>query len=222
MRKLAIAVALASTAMATPLSLGTIHFTRASKAASCGSKTLNFDYDGLQRLTITAGVTIMHNSGFDVDAIAGYDFGMVRLEGELGYKHARSIRSSSTPRFRVRVRSTISTPMAAAVRFQLMVNLLLDFGNEDGLSGYVGAGYRHCQMSSMSPDADTPNGIVGFSDSDSGSRVAGHRGPSLCGQPEHRPRPEVSLLQRHEPQVRRTQRGRPDGSTSRAAGVRTA
>jgi opacity protein-like surface antigen len=28
-------------------------------------------------------------NGYDIDAIAGYDFGMFRLEGELGYKHTR-------------------------------------------------------------------------------------------------------------------------------------
>ena len=29
-----------------------------------------------------------YRTGFDVDAIAGYDFGVIRLEGEVGYKHA--------------------------------------------------------------------------------------------------------------------------------------
>src|SRR5437868_7011818 len=29
-----------------------------------------------------------HKNGFDIDAILGYDFGMFRVEGELGYKHA--------------------------------------------------------------------------------------------------------------------------------------
>ena len=29
------------------------------------------------------------NMGWDVDLIAGYDFGMFRLEGELGYKRAK-------------------------------------------------------------------------------------------------------------------------------------
>jgi opacity protein-like surface antigen len=33
----------------------------------------------------------IHNkTGFDLDAIGGYDFGMFRLEGELGYKRAKS------------------------------------------------------------------------------------------------------------------------------------
>ena len=29
-----------------------------------------------------------YGTGWDVDLIAGYDFGMIRLEAELGYKHA--------------------------------------------------------------------------------------------------------------------------------------
>src|SRR3954452_21041855 len=28
-----------------------------------------------------------YNAGLDIDAIGGYDFGMFRLEGELGYRH---------------------------------------------------------------------------------------------------------------------------------------
>src|SRR5258708_5517610 len=31
-----------------------------------------------------------YKTGYDVDVIGGYDFGMFRLEGELGYKHAKT------------------------------------------------------------------------------------------------------------------------------------
>ena len=34
------------------------------------------------------GVTVKHKPGFDVDLIGGYDFGMIRLEGELSWKRA--------------------------------------------------------------------------------------------------------------------------------------
>ena len=33
---------------------------------------------------------LKYKTGFDVDLIAGYDFGMFRVEGELGYKHAKA------------------------------------------------------------------------------------------------------------------------------------
>src|SRR5690242_6859671 len=32
---------------------------------------------------------VRFHQGYDVDAIGGYDFGMFRVEGELGYKHAK-------------------------------------------------------------------------------------------------------------------------------------
>src|SRR5689334_5621409 len=35
-----------------------------------------------------ARLRLKHKLGFDVDAIAGYDFGMFRAEAEIGYKHA--------------------------------------------------------------------------------------------------------------------------------------
>ena len=53
-----------------------------------------------------------------------------------------------------------------------MVNLLLDFGNEDGLSGYAGGGIGIADVK-MNPFVDgppdgAPNGPLGFSDSKSG------------------------------------------------------
>ena len=33
-------------------------------------------------------------TGYDVDIIGGYDFGIFRLEGELGYKHSKHQRAS--------------------------------------------------------------------------------------------------------------------------------
>src|SRR3954463_9699846 len=45
------------------------------------------DYQGVTGLT-DGTIRIKHKTGIDVDAIAGYDFGMFRVEGELGYKKA--------------------------------------------------------------------------------------------------------------------------------------
>lgn len=39
--------------------------------------------------TFDNAVDLDYKKGFDVDAIAGYDLGMFRIEGELGYKHAK-------------------------------------------------------------------------------------------------------------------------------------
>lgn len=86
--------------------------------------------------------TVDFKRGFDVDAIAGYDFGMFRVEGELGYK-----------RFRVddvRVATGFGSDLglvdedfdvsSRASVLSLMANAMLDFGNDDGWSGFVGVG----------------------------------------------------------------------------------
>ena len=45
-------------------------------------------------VSVSNAMRIKHKYGYDVDAIGGYDFGMFRVEGELGVKHA-SIRRAS-------------------------------------------------------------------------------------------------------------------------------
>ena len=170
----------------------------------------DFDYADSNGLTITSGVTVINNGGYDIDAIAGYDFGMLRLEGELGYKHA------GVNEVRLNSRLSGAGPLSnfdangSSHALSLMINMLLDFGNEDGLSGYVGPGIgiARCPYEPRSGYSQRDRWLLRQPHQ---SRVAGYRGPALCRLAEHRRRPEVPLLQRHEPQVRRTQRGRPDG-----------
>ena len=88
MRKLAFAVALASTALATPAVARDHSFYAGLEGGAMWIEDADFDYADSNGLTITSGVTVINNGGYDIDAIAGYDFGMLRLEGELGYKHA--------------------------------------------------------------------------------------------------------------------------------------
>src|SRR3982750_4298650 len=90
MRKLAIAVALASTAMATPAVARDHSFYAGLEGGAMWVEDADFDYDttGTTPVDLPNAFTIDHKIGFDVDAIAGYDFGMLRLEGELAYKRA--------------------------------------------------------------------------------------------------------------------------------------
>ena len=164
MRKLAFAVALASTALATPAVARDHSFYAGLEGGAMWIEDADFDYADSNGLTITSGVTVINNGGYDIDAIAGYDFGMLRLEGELGYKHA------GVNEVRLDSRLSGAGPLSnfdangSSHALSLMINMLLDFGNEDGLSGYVGPGIGIADVH-MSPEADTPNGIVGFSDS---------------------------------------------------------
>ena len=86
-----------------------------------------------------------HGLGYDVDLIAGYDFGMFRLEGELGYKrahHKEYVIDSQAPgpfppgivaggSYDADGRTSITTGM---------INALVDFGDEEGISFYAGGG----------------------------------------------------------------------------------
>src|SRR3954471_21255845 len=94
MRKLAIAVALASTAMATPAVARDHSFYAGVEGGVLYVEDMSLDVTDDDGEIFDAGtvvsnaVSVSHHSGFDIDLVAGYDFGLVRLEGELGYKRA--------------------------------------------------------------------------------------------------------------------------------------
>jgi OmpA-OmpF porin, OOP family len=147
MRKLAIVVALASTALATTA------FAR-NDAWYIGIEggpsivedtTLRITGPGARNGT----GTIDHKTGYDADGIIGYDFGGFRLESEVAYKKASVNNYAST------ASTGVTTPMGGTAMappgtynlaggdtsvLSFMVNALLDFGDDDGLSGFVGGG----------------------------------------------------------------------------------
>ena len=98
-----------------------------------------FNVDG----SVDDFISIDHKMGYDIDAIFGYDGGMVRAEIELGYKRA------SHDEYGVRFPDFEEDEWSAQLPFDgdgstrylsVMTNLLLDLGNEDGLSFYAGPG----------------------------------------------------------------------------------
>ena len=111
-------------------------------------------------MTLNDGVSIKHKTGIDADLIGGYDFGMFRLEAETGYKHA-SINSVSLNE------SYFGVPRADAgghtSALSAMANGLLDFGNDAGLSGYVGGGLG---VARVTYNLDIPSLGTGFRDRD--------------------------------------------------------
>ena len=93
-------------------------------------------------------------TGYDIDAIAGYDFGMFRLEGELGYKRAKLKSGSVNSTFLTQL-NTGSGDIFIGDDFDVngrtsvlsgMVNGLLDFGDDNGLSGSIGAGVGRAKV----------------------------------------------------------------------------
>ena len=108
-----------------------------------------------------------YRRGIDLDAIVGYDFGAFRLEGELGFKRAKLDDFEVDGEFVDALNVALNRPSVApdpgapglaplvATDFTLdgrvrvvsgMVNGLLDFGDEDGLSFYAGAGLGRARV----------------------------------------------------------------------------
>ncbi|HVL79595.1 MAG TPA: outer membrane beta-barrel protein [Sphingomicrobium sp.] len=103
-----------------------------------------------------------YRRGIDVDVIAGYDFGMFRLEGELGWKRARLREFEVDNAFINSLNIALNRPSAApdpgapgraaltaddvplSGRMNIisaMANALIDIGADDGLSFYGGPGF---------------------------------------------------------------------------------
>ena len=140
MRKLAIIMALASTAIAGPALARDKAWYIGVEGGGMIVENLQFDIAGLP-----AAATVKNREGFDADGIVGYDFGGFRLEGEVGYKEA-SVQSytSNTTTFRgggfVAAPAGTGPARGKTTALSFMVNGLLDFGDDDGISGFVGGG----------------------------------------------------------------------------------
>jgi outer membrane protein OmpA-like peptidoglycan-associated protein/opacity protein-like surface antigen len=128
MRKLAIAVALASTALATPALARDKAWYVGVEGGAMIVEDINFD---IGAVPTTAKVN--HNYGYDVDGVVGYDFGMFRVETEVGYRSASvdTLTASNT---------TLGNVDGKTSALSFMLNGMLDFGDDDGLQGFVGGG----------------------------------------------------------------------------------
>ena len=95
---------------------------------------------------------IDHKLGFDSDLVAGYDFGMFRLEGELGYKRARhkeySVDTSAPGPFPIGIApgSAVDAEGRTSI-LSGMVNALVDIGDDEGTSFYAGGGVGLARVS---------------------------------------------------------------------------
>ena len=125
--------------------------------------------------TFENAVGLDYKRGYDIDLIAGYDFGFFRLEGELGFKRARLDEFDIDDDFISGLNADLNRPSSppdtgspglAALTdsdFDLdgkvkvrsyMLNGLLDFGDDDGLSFYAGAGVGRARVKAFG-DSDS-------------------------------------------------------------------
>ena len=101
--------------------------------------------------------SVKYKKGYDVDLIAGYDFGMFRLEGELGYKRAKAKSLRVNDAFVTALNTGAGTDFVAG-DFDIggktsvlsgMVNGLVDVGGNGGPGFYAGGGVGYANVKSF-------------------------------------------------------------------------
>jgi opacity protein-like surface antigen len=124
--------------------------------------TVNFTNPGTPgpvNVSRTDVASTSYKMGYDLDLIGGYDFGMFRLEGELGYKRARmknrTVDSTFVNAINTGAGTTFSSTTSTLTTFDLsdhtsvysgMINALGDFGGNGGIGGYLGAGAGYASV----------------------------------------------------------------------------
>jgi OOP family OmpA-OmpF porin len=144
MRKLAVTLALATTALSTPAFARDDAWYVGVEGGAMLVEDIKFDVG-----TAKDAVTAHHKAGWDADAVVGYDFGPFRAEAEVGYRAASVTRLTSTVTQPSRTAGGASYnqrpgdyPLAGgrSSALSFMVNGLLDFGEDTGVQGFVGGG----------------------------------------------------------------------------------
>ena len=120
---------------------------------------------GALTTSIVDAYKIDFKPGIDVDALAGYDFGMFRVEGELGYKRASidDVRLSTALGANLGVTDANFDFDSRGTVLSLMANGLVDFGGDDGWAGYIGGGVGRARVK-LAGDRDSAfayQGIAG-------------------------------------------------------------
>src|SRR3712207_4995229 len=147
MRKLAIVVALSSTVLATPaLARDGAWYVGADFGAMI-VEDVEFDVG-----TTDNAIIVDHEYGFDGAGFVGYDLGAFRLEAEVAYKKARideietivnlpgNNRGGATAIGAAIPQAFLNAGGGNTTALSFMVNGLLDFGDDDGISGFLGGG----------------------------------------------------------------------------------
>jgi outer membrane protein OmpA-like peptidoglycan-associated protein len=143
MRKFAVAMALATTALAGPAFAKDGSFYVGVDAGGMLVEDSKFDIRNAAGTTTTQdAINIDHKYGFDVDGNVGYDFGAFRAEFEVGYKDAKIKGISTIPSPLTGVTGNFNNATGRARVLSFMANGMFDFGGADpmALSAFVGGG----------------------------------------------------------------------------------
>lgn len=178
MRRLALGLALASTALATPaLARDKSWYVEGDLGATIVESNRVVNIGANQP---AGGSTVGYfntKTGYDFGGIIGYDFGPFRLETEASYRRAQA-KKFTTAAGTVYDSSNSRVAGGTGV-LSFMVNGLLDFGPDDGLQGFVGGGVGVARVKNAIYTS-APNNAGGVDDSASGfayQALAGIRAP---------------------------------------------
>jgi outer membrane protein OmpA-like peptidoglycan-associated protein/opacity protein-like surface antigen len=137
MRKLAIAMALSSTLLATPAFARDGAMYIGGEFGAMIVEDMNVDVGAVEN-----AITLNHEYGYDGGIFVGYDFGAFRLEAEAAYKKADL--DDYTTTIRLPLEGTVfpngREGRGSSSALSFMINGMLDFGDDDGISGFVGGG----------------------------------------------------------------------------------
>ena len=141
MRKLAIAVALSTSLLASPAMARDGAFYIGAEFGPMIVEDIDFDLTAGTTTTSDA-ITIDADRGFDGDVIVGYDFGAFRLEAEVAYKEndLDTITNSTRIGTPNSIAAGTRTAQGEVIALSAMVNGMLDFGDDDGVQGFIGGG----------------------------------------------------------------------------------
>lgn len=132
MRKTAFSFALAATIVAAPASARDGEpYVELNAGITAPNDS---DYDSVADPDIVG--TVEWDSGIDLAAIAGYDFGAFRAEAEVAFKDHGFDRIVSGPDV-IEDSSEVDFDFTT---WSAMVNALVDVGSDDGIQGFVGGG----------------------------------------------------------------------------------
>lgn len=139
MRKTAIAVALATSALASPALARDGTFYVGVEGGAMIVEDFDLDVTGPRDASVDS------DYGYDFDAIVGYDFGVFRIEAEGGYREADADEFIAPQGFAQTLGRSVRAGnfdgvAGRASNLSFMLNGLLDFGSDDGINGYIGGG----------------------------------------------------------------------------------
>lgn len=93
-----------------------------------------------------SAIQIDHEYGYDGALFVGYDLGAFRIEAEVAYKSAdlaaldTAIALPDAPGAPFNPPGFYTEPGGSSSALSFMINGMLDFGDDDGISGFVGGG----------------------------------------------------------------------------------